>query len=238
MFKIGDPIMSAIHEETTDDKCLSLTDPTGAPLENICEVNNISYRLQTSYNSTISNDSEVSLLSLSMENEIDSNVKRTDIDELPAFEIRLISPLGRTPSPIDNEEIVTPTRPLPLLHQRLTSSSCRNNPDYVPLHDINAQISPPGEHGDEDELSLSRTSSLETIFEGVFLNTPPRQRYNFQNNRNCRNRTNLLEKVAINRLNSSKENQSPLSESDTHSNKKNYNDLECVTNACCSRFEL
>lgn len=218
-----------LHELTEDNKCVS--DPVCTSMDNFGEVNN---RLQTSYNSTISSDSEVSLLSLSLDKEIESNAKVVDIDELPAFEIRLISPLGRTPSPIDNEEMITPTRPLPILQENLTSSSCRDNPDYVTLHDINAQISPPSDHGDEDGTPLSRTSSLETIFEGVFLNTPPRHHSNLQNNRNCRSRTNLLEKVALNRLNSGKENQSPLSKSETHPSQRTSIDFNSITNTCCS----
>ncbi|KAM7355130.1 uncharacterized protein ACRADG_001315 isoform 1-T3 [Cochliomyia hominivorax] len=202
-------------DENSESKCSSSAYVAANPFDNFTDVNNTSYRLHTSHNSTISNDSELSLLSLSLDKELEANAHSIDIDELPAFEIRLISPLGRTPSPIDSEDMATPTRPIPLKEGRLTPSPCRNNPDFVALHDINAQISPPSDHGEEDVSSLSRTSSLETIFEGVFLNTPPRHRVNLQSNRHNRSRTNLLEKVALNRLNAGKENHSPLFKSET-----------------------
>lgn len=202
-------------------------------LNNSGELINTSYRLHTSHCSTISNESDISLLSLSLDKEME-NANPIDIDELPAFEIRLISPLGRIPSPIDSEDMATPTRPLPFPRDRLNLSPCRNHPDYVALHDINAQISPPSDHGDneEDESSpLSRTSSLETIFEGVFLNTPPRQRLNMQNHRHSRSRTSLLEKVALNRLNTGKENQSPSFKHETPSPRQNALDFSCITHS-------
>ena len=78
-----------------------------------------------------------------------------------------------------------------------------NNPEFVALQDINAQISPPNECSP----ALSQANSLETIFEGVFLSTPPRcQRPH--------SRSNLLEKVLLQRLQqNNKENQSPQSKS-------------------------
>ncbi|XP_013117514.1 uncharacterized protein LOC106094822 [Stomoxys calcitrans] len=204
--------ISECVEENADEKLT--INGSNSILDNSGEVSNASsYRLHTSCCSTISNDSEISSLSLCLDKEMETYSKSIDIDELPAFEVRLISPLGRTPSPIDSEDMATPTHPHS--KERLNPSPCINNPDYVALHDINAQISPPSDNNDhpEEEQCLSRTSSLETIFEGVFLNTPPRpqvihiQRYN-------RSRTNL-EKVVLNRLQTGKENKSPLQKSET-----------------------
>ncbi|XP_037805275.1 uncharacterized protein LOC119599550 [Lucilia sericata] len=223
-----------IADENVENKSVPSTYVAANPLESFTDVNNASYRLHTSHNSTISNESDLSLLSLSLDKELEANFNGIDIDELPAFEIRLISPIGRTPSPIDCEDMGTPTRPIQSPQERLTPSSCRNNPDFVALHDINAQISPPSDLGDEDGSSLSRTSSLETIFEGVFLNTPPRQRLNLQNNRHNRSRTNLLEKVALNRFNAGKENMSPLSKSETPPSRRTSLSFNCETETCSS----
>lgn len=219
------------NEESAESKYPHSAYVAANPFDNFTDVNNTSYRLHTSHNSTISNDSDLSLLSLSLDKELEANGHAIDIDELPAFEIRLISPLGRTPSPIDSEDMATPTRPIPSTEERLTPSPCRNNPDFVALHDINAQISPPSDHGD-DASSLSRTSSLETIFEGVFLNTPPRQRHNLQSNRHNRSRTNLLEKVALNRLNAGKENQSPLTKCEIPTSRRSSIDFHFVSDTC------
>ncbi|XP_073838943.1 uncharacterized protein [Musca autumnalis] len=200
-------VTSESNEEAGEEK--SCNSMANGFLDNSGEVNT-SYRLQTSYCSTISNDSEMSSLSLCLDREMESYANPIDIDELPAFEVRLISPLGRTPSPIDSEDMATPTRPPPT--ERLTPSPCRNNPEYVTLQDINAQISPPSDNSEqpEEDSCLSRTSSLETIFEGVFLNTPPRSHVNPHYPRNARCRTSLLEKVALNRLQAGKENKSPI----------------------------
>ncbi|KAH8357539.1 hypothetical protein KR200_004066 [Drosophila serrata] len=137
-------------------------------------------------------------------------------DELPTFEIRAFSPHGRTPSPIDDLNLSDIETPKQLLLPRTQEVETRqNNPEYVALHEINAQISPPSD-ADDSGATLSRANSLETIFEGVFLNTPPREATN--GSLNCsssrytpkRSRSNLMELMAIgNRLHNGKENQSP-----------------------------
>ncbi|KAH8315592.1 uncharacterized protein [Drosophila kikkawai] len=154
-------------------------------------------------------------LSLAFEREEASPVG--SCDELPAFEIRAFSPQGRTPSPIDDlnlSDIETPKQQLLSRTQELETR--QNNPEYVALHEINAQISPPSD-ADDSGATLSRSNSLETIFEGVFLNTPPREKGtngspNSSSSRYTpkRSRSNLMELMAIgNRLHSGKENQSP-----------------------------
>uniref|UniRef100_A0A1B0B8P6 Protein aurora borealis n=1 Tax=Glossina palpalis gambiensis TaxID=67801 RepID=A0A1B0B8P6_9MUSC len=164
-------------------------------------------RLQASHSPTMSNESDLSF-SWSMDHEVETYTNAIDADELPAFEIRLISPLGRTPSPIRSENMSPSLRTPNFEH--LISNNCQNDPEFVTLQDINAQISPPSEHSDADT-SLQRTGSLETIFEGVFLNTPPRQRLSMQSRSGSRSRNNLLEKVTFNRLFCCTENKSPQS---------------------------
>ncbi|XP_016975898.1 uncharacterized protein LOC108042229 [Drosophila rhopaloa] len=166
---------------------------------------NGSFRLQCSM-SSVDMESE-SDLSLAFDREELS--PDGSCDELPTFEIRTFSPHGRTPSPIDDlnlSDIETPKQPL--RHQLLPGEeepSRHNDPEYVALCEINAQISPPGDADD--------SKSLETIFEGVFLNTPPREKATNSGSSRFtpkRSRSNLMELMAIgNRLHDGKENQSP-----------------------------
>lgn len=188
---------------------------------------NSSFRLQCSL-SSLESDSD---LSLAFERELGEE-EPADCDGLPAFEIRAYSPHGRTPSPIDDvhyHDIETPKQQ----QQQQRSPERQNNPEFVALHEINAQISPPSDNADESVSTtangMSRVNSLETIFEGVFLQTPPREKLNNStgsdlnsnsSNRNTpkRVRANLMELVAINRLQSgiNKENQSPYNEQQLH----------------------
>ncbi|XP_055855896.1 uncharacterized protein LOC129919087 [Episyrphus balteatus] len=168
-----------------------------------------SYCLQISTNSSLSCESDIS--SFSFDKEVANYTNRTDQDELPAFEIRLLSPLGRSPSPIDSDleflssptkSCITPTRNRK--PQNVSSHKDSNNEDFVPLHDINAQISPPSD-SDSNNQSICDSPSggnLETIFEGVFLNTPPKPKVKRMSiGTAVKQRNNLLEKIAINRLN-------------------------------------
>ncbi|EDW35087.1 GL25424 [Drosophila persimilis] len=169
---------------------------------------NSSFRLQCSLSSV---DSE-SDLSLAFEHDLGGVKEPSNCDELPAFEIRAFSPHGRTPSPIDDlniSDIETPKQHHP------EEPACQNHPDFVALHEINAQITPPSD-AEDTKTALSRSNSLETIFEGVFLNTPPREKPNNSPGSSRftpkRVRANLMELVAIgNRVQTTtgKENQSP-----------------------------
>ncbi|XP_039965330.1 uncharacterized protein LOC126763464 [Bactrocera neohumeralis] len=150
--------------------------------------------------SSLSNEGDLSFSS-SIDQELDALILG---DELPAFEIRLVSPLARTPSPIDTNEVDfrTPTR-LPQLDCDSTASECLNS-DFVTLEEINSLISPPA-NDKECTADVRRCNSLETIFEGVFLNTPPKAGVRYVNT----TRENLFEKLIINRMFSTKENQVP-----------------------------
>eukprot|EP00099_Drosophila_melanogaster_P009461 NP_001262201.1 uncharacterized protein Dmel_CG14561, isoform B [Drosophila melanogaster] len=170
---------------------------------NTCEEGdqlNGSFRLQCSM-SSVDMESE-SDLSLAFERE--EQIPDGGCDELPAFEIRAFSPHGRTPSPIDDldlSDIETPKQPQ--RQHLLPEEEPQNDPQYVALHEINAQISPPNDADD--------SNSLETIFEGVFLSTPPRDKASSSGNSRFtpkRGRANLIELMA-NRLHGGKENQSP-----------------------------
>ncbi|XP_053955158.1 uncharacterized protein LOC128861225 [Anastrepha ludens] len=158
-------------------------------------------RLQTSH-SSVSSEGDLSF-SLSIDQELDALVIG---DELPAFEIRLISPLGRTPSPIDtNPEVLqTPTRGT-LFGDDSTPSACLSS-DFVTLQEINAQISPPADD-QTGKTSVNGCNNLETIFEGVFLNTPPRKQNSVRNFNSIHG--GLFEKTVTSKINSGKENQLP-----------------------------
>ncbi|XP_011193109.1 uncharacterized protein LOC105218934 [Zeugodacus cucurbitae] len=147
--------------------------------------------------SSLSTEEDLSFSS-AIDRELDSLVLG---DELPAFEIRLVSPLGRTPSPIDTypEDFRTPLR-----HPKLDDDGECLSSDFVTLQEINSLISPPAD--DEESKAVSRCNSLETIFEGVFLNTPPKKRNNVRTNPM---RGNLFEKIVVNRMCSGKENKLP-----------------------------
>ncbi|XP_023173122.1 uncharacterized protein LOC111600971 [Drosophila hydei] len=159
-------------------------------------------------------------LSLALEHDMGDPV---DCDELPAFEIRAYSPHGRTPSPIDDFNVSDIETPKQIPAQQ-RSPGRQNNPEFVALHEINAQISAPNHNQDESTVGLKHANSLETIFEGVFLNTPPREKLNksagYGSNPNSanrytpkRSRANLMELVAMNRLHlDGQENQSPCNQ--------------------------
>ncbi|XP_017102508.2 uncharacterized protein [Drosophila bipectinata] len=176
---------------------------------------NSSLRLHCSLSSVeMENEMEMeaeSDLSLAFERDEDAGQSGGSWDELPAFEIRAFCPHGRTPSPIDDLNLSDIETPKQQLHHQSSEELRYNNPEFVALHDINAQISPPS-----DADTSKSSNNLETIFEGVFLHTPPREKANAAGSPSStrftpkRSRANLMELVAIgNRLNGGKENQSP-----------------------------
>ncbi|XP_030387434.1 uncharacterized protein LOC115634033 [Scaptodrosophila lebanonensis] len=167
---------------------------------------------------TMDKSDACSMSSLSSESDLSLAFERdlnepTDYDELPAFEIRAFSPQARTPSPIDNDlfgaDVETPKQQK--VHRQQGSPGRENNPEFVALHEINAKISPPSDSTEDSMVAFSRSNSLETIFEGIVLHTPPREKVNNGTPR-CtpnRNRANILEMVAINRIQGGKEDQFP-----------------------------
>ncbi|XP_037934324.1 uncharacterized protein LOC119668771 [Teleopsis dalmanni] len=162
-------------------------------IENIEDIGACARRLSTSRITTMSNESDVSF-NLSF----DAEIAEMDSDELPAFDIRLLSPHGSSPSPIDKsmEQTISKDK-----ETSFSDSPCHNNPEFIALRDINAQISPPLEND---------VSSLETIYEGVFLNTPTRKHNVKPNMRNERCRRSLQEVAVTNGQQLGKENNTPI----------------------------
>lgn len=95
---------------------------------------------------------------------------QTAIDELPAFTISAVSPTGRSISPIDDEPSLLNLNISPISFEFIDDENCEN--ERVSIEEINAQItSPPTDHQNR-----SKRLHLETIFEGVFLETPPKKK--------------------------------------------------------------
>lgn len=115
-------------------------------------------------------------------------------DELPIFSLKSISPTSRSLSPIDHESPSTQSPSLSLFN---ISSVIENTPppsnrkrnlyhtmdtqdheaeETMSLDELHARINTPNR--------FERRLNLETIFEGVFLDTPPKKKYpkrtNFQ----------------------------------------------------------
>lgn len=115
-------------------------------------------------------------------------------DELPIFSLKSISPTSRSLSPIDHESPATQSPSLSLFN---ISSVFENTPppsnrkrnlyhtmdtqdheaeETMSLDELHARINTPNR--------FERRLNLETIFEGVFLDTPPKKKYpkrtNFQ----------------------------------------------------------
>lgn len=88
-------------------------------------------------------------------------------DELPIFRIQSLSPSGRSLSPIDNVSLLDLSiSPLESSGDESMDEDYHTDEERVSLLDITAQIgmSPP-----------NKRLNLETIFEGQFLETPPKK---------------------------------------------------------------
>lgn len=99
------------------------------------------------------------------------NLPHITVDELPIFRISSLSPSARSLSPISiAEDQCYETRSL---YNNMddpdfeTDISCD---EFTSLDDIHAQIGPSD--------CQSKIVNLETIFEGVFLDTPPKRKLN------------------------------------------------------------
>lgn len=100
------------------------------------------------------------------------NLPHITVDELPIFRISSLSPSARSLSPISIAE-----------DQNYETRSLYNNmedpefetdiscDEFTSLDDIHAQIGTPND-------CQSKIVNLETIFEGVFLDTPPKRKLN------------------------------------------------------------
>ncbi|XP_055641198.1 uncharacterized protein LOC129778357 [Toxorhynchites rutilus septentrionalis] len=121
---------------------------------------------------------------------------RALLDELPVFSTQSLSPSGRSLSPIDTESFSPPRYSQ---NSSICDNSAYNTPfespsqlgkDFVTLEEIHARIgvTPP-----DSERSRTRLN-LETIFEGEFLETPPKKEFE------SRAHDNLLRRSFRNRV--------------------------------------
>lgn len=127
-------------------------------------------------NMNTSTESQFSFHDLSVDLSLDEEMEKfNNSDELPSFNIRSMSPFGRSPSPISEQERAELACSTPPKSDFTDDDSMYDSsPEYVTLHDINAQISPLSTSSKHN----TSTKSLETIFEGQFLQTPPRKARN------------------------------------------------------------
>lgn len=131
------------------------------------------------------------------------------LDEMPPFSACSMSPSARSLSPIESELFESPnassksgrsyvgcSTPVYEAPRRDAATSGEDRPPaegYVTLDEIHARIglTPP-----DGNVSRSRLN-LETIFEGVFLETPPKKEFQSKTNlfrRSIRNRALLFDK--------------------------------------------
>lgn len=123
-------------------------------------------------NSNSRNDCSSPYLSFEIDEEELLNLPHITVDELPIFRISALSPSARSLSPISiGEDQNYETRSLynnmddPDLETDISSD------EFTSLDDIHAQI---GTSSD----CHNKNVNLETIFEGVFLDTPPKRKMN------------------------------------------------------------
>lgn len=108
-------------------------------------------------------------------------------DELPVFTIKSLSPGGRSISPIDSDYDLDTQYASPCFSMNVSPdfdsgededeySNCRTTTsdenffdDFMTLDEIHEQIGTPKNKN-------SKNLNLETIFEGVFLETPPKEK--------------------------------------------------------------
>ncbi|XP_055599255.1 uncharacterized protein LOC129748616, partial [Uranotaenia lowii] len=133
----------------------------------------------------------------SSDEELDRSQNRELLDEMPAFSTHSLSPSGRSLSPIDMETPSPPRYSLNSTYHSAFGTPCDSpsqqpppGKGYVTLEEINARIgmTPP-----DSERSRSRLN-LETIFEGQFLETPPKKEFESRTNQ-----SNLLRRSLRNR---------------------------------------
>lgn len=159
----AEPMIDEILPETDDE----FKSPSASPVPSLCE----SFSSFGSFDDSFQYAGEY----------------RPSCDELPTFSIRSVSPSGRSISPIHNESYsllnlsISPISSLSDLstdgdddNTNRSHSNYDDDSDRVSLEEINAQINTPPKGGSNHKCSKKRLN-LETIFEGVFLETPPKK---------------------------------------------------------------
>lgn len=92
-------------------------------------------------------------------------------DELPIFSISSLSPTSRSLSPVMADQMcISPVDFSDSDDEKCSDDLTAENPDRMLLNDIHALIGTPDEKNDR------RLLNLETIFEDVFLETPPKRK--------------------------------------------------------------
>lgn len=91
-------------------------------------------------------------------------------DELPIFSISSLSPTSRSLSPVLADQMCISPVDFSDSDEGCSEDLSADNPDRMLLNDIHAMIGTP------DEKNERRLLNLETIFEDVFLETPPKRK--------------------------------------------------------------
>lgn len=91
-------------------------------------------------------------------------------DELPIFSIKSLSPTSRSISPVMADQMCISPVDFADSDEEYSNDLSVDNPDRMLLNDIHALIGTPDERNDRKILNL------ETIFEDVFLETPPKRK--------------------------------------------------------------
>lgn len=92
-------------------------------------------------------------------------------DELPIFSISSLSPTSRSLSPVMADQMCISPVNFSGSDEECSDDLSTDNPDRMLLNDIHALIGTP------DEKNERRLLNLETIFEDVFLETPPKRKH-------------------------------------------------------------
>lgn len=118
--------------------------------------------------STCSNDDSICSLEI-----VDPAILPYQItsDELPIFSIRSFSPTSRSISPVMADQMCISPVDFSNSDEECSDDLSTDNPDRMLLNDIHALIGTP------DEKNERKVLNLETIFEDVFLETPPKRKH-------------------------------------------------------------
>lgn len=131
-------------------------------------------KLQAASLDTNYNQDYISPFDDDIENEL-KDLPSISSDELPIFSIQSISPTSRSLSPIDNISLLHFLSPCvsPDYNEAIDDMkgvALFDDDDRVSLEEVNAKIG-----SSPADAIREKKSNLETIFEGVFLETPPKK---------------------------------------------------------------
>lgn len=101
-------------------------------------------------------------------------------DELPIFSISSLSPTSRSLSPVMADQMCISPVEFADSDEDDSDDLSVNSQDHVLLNDIHAMIGTP------DEKNERKSLNLETIFEDVFLETPPKRKHLTPRQNDCK----------------------------------------------------